>query len=87
MVAGGEAGTRLPSMATLSLVKMTDNLCLSCLVTSSSSFPSCLASCLPSWESTSRAAPCQPPKESTARGMKVMPSAAQRSSYLNILRL
>ena len=28
--------------------------------------------------------PCQPPKESTAKGMNVMPSAVQRSSYLDI---
>ena len=61
--------------------------CLSCLVTSSSSFPSCRESCLPSLENTSRAAPFQPPKESTAKGMNVMPSAVQRSSYLDILML
>ena len=85
--AGGKVGARLPSMATLSLVSNTDSLCLSCLVTSSSSLPSCLASCRPSLTSTSRAAPCQPPKVSTAKGMKQMPSAAHRSSYLAILAL
>ena len=36
----------------------------------------------------SRAAPCQPPKVSTAKGMKqIMPSAAQRSSYFDIIKL
>ena len=44
---GGRAGVRLPSMAILSLVSRIDSLCHKCLVTSSSSSPSCRASCSP----------------------------------------
>ena len=55
---------RLPSMATLSLVRRTETLCRSCLTPSSSSLPTCRATCLPSFCRTSNAAPCQPPKVS-----------------------
>ena len=57
IVAGVRVGVLLPSTAMLSLVSSTDTLCLSWRTATSSSFPVCLANCLPSKDNTLLVAP------------------------------
>ena len=80
-------GVLAQSIATLSRTSRTPRCWRRWRTTSSSSFPTFLASCLPSLWMMARASGCQPPKVSTAMGRKVMPSPAHLSSYFLSFRL
>ena len=75
------------NIPTLSLINRTATLYRNCLTISSSSFPVCRLTCLPSLETTSNESLCHPPKVSTMRGMNSIPSASHRSLYFPILVL
>ena len=71
----------------ISLTSRIATLCRSCLTISSSSFPVCRLTCLPSFVITSKESLCHPPKVSTTRGMNTIPSASHLSLYFPTLML